>query len=83
MVFGKLIRAAIARKAGSYSVTATVAKGAQPVIDIGVVASIALAVCKAAGIDIDEKVIGEIMAGAVAAHSLFLMLRNYFKNRSK
>lgn len=83
MVFGKLIKKAIARKAGSFSATAMVAKGAQPVVDIGVIAGIAVAICKAAGIDIDEKIISEIMAGAVAAHSLFLMLRNYFKNKNK
>lgn len=83
MVFGKLIRNAIARKAGGYSGTATLAKGAQPVIDIGVIVGIAVAVCKMLGLDVNEKLFGEIVTGGIAVHSLLLMLRNYIKNKNK
>jgi len=82
-MINKFAEKAIQKKAGRYSGTATLIKGAEPIINIGALSGIAVLLCKALGIDIDEKLIAEIGAGATALHSLIIIIQNYFKNKDK
>lgn len=83
MLFDGLIKKILERKAGRFSAKILALKGAEPIVNIGGFSAIAILLFKALGIDIDEKTVAEIAAGATALYSLLVMIRNYFKNKSK
>ena len=83
MILNRIIARVAARKAGQYSGTITAIKGAEPVATIGSIAGILVLILKAFNIDIDEKTITSICAGAVSLYGAIKALRNWLKNGQK
>lgn len=83
MIFGKLIKKIIEKRAGKYSATVSVLKGADPVVSIGAISGIVVALFKIIGIDIDEKTVAEIAAGATSLYGLIKIIINAQKNNRK
>jgi acid phosphatase family membrane protein YuiD len=82
-MFSRIIKKIIARKAGKYSATVSAVKGAEPVAYVGTISAIAMMICKALGVDIDEKTIAEIMAGATSLYGVIKAIGNHLKNKNK
>lgn len=83
MLFSKLIKRIIEKRAGKFSAKVSALKGIEPVAYVGSISAAILAICRAAGIEIDEKAVAEIAAGATALYGLIRSVGNWWKNRNK
>jgi hypothetical protein len=67
----------------AYSAGKSIAKGIEPVAAIGIVSTIVVAILSGMGIDIDEKTVAAIGAGATSFWGVVVSVRNWAKNRKR
>lgn len=82
-MFSWIIKKIIARKAGKYSATVSAVKGVEPVAYVGTISAIVVMLCKVIGVDVDEKTVAEIAAGATALYGVIKAIGNVLKNKGK